>query len=73
MANLSDCFLRRVVQCKTTLQKWYSKVYFPFPTAVCGVTGTFTITFDGTLMFFERLYSTLFERAKYYFKKKQTA
>ncbi len=58
---------------KNSLYKGYNKVYFPFPTAVCGVTGTFTITFDGTLMFFERLYSTLFERAKYYFKKKQTA
>ena len=44
VANLSDCFLRRVVQCKTTLQKWYSKVYFSFPTAVYGATDTFRIT-----------------------------
>ena len=73
MANLSDCFLRLVVQCKTTLQKWYSKVYFSFPTAVYGATGTFTITFDETLLSIERLYSTLFEREKDYFKKKQTA
>lgn len=58
---------------KNSLYKWYSKVYFSFPTAVCGATEKFTIIFDGTLMFFERLYSTLFERAKYYFKKKQTA
>lgn len=46
MRNLSNCFLRRVVQCKTTLQKWYSKVYFSFPTAVYGATGTFIITVD---------------------------
>ena len=29
---------------KNSLYKWYSKVYFPLPTSVCGVTGTFIIT-----------------------------
>ncbi len=58
---------------KNSLYKWYSKVYFSFPTAVYGATGTFTITFDETLLSIERLYSTLFEREKDYFKKKQTA
>lgn len=46
---------------------------FSLFTAVYGATGTFTITFDETLLSIERLYSTLFERAKDYFKKKQTA
>ena len=31
---------------KNSLYKWYSKVYFPLPTSVCGVTGTFIITVD---------------------------
>ena len=42
---------------------------FSLFTAVYGATGTFTITFDETLLSIERLYSTLFERAKDYFKK----
>ena len=58
-----------VVQCRTPFTKRVKKRYFPFPTAVYGATEKFTIIFDGTLMFFERLYSTLFERAKDYFKK----
>ena len=31
---------------KNSLYKWYSKVYFSFPTAVCGATEKFTITVD---------------------------
>ena len=64
------CSVSLVVQCRTPFTKRVTKKrYFPFPTAVYGATGMFTVTFDETLLSIERLYSTLFERAKYYFKK----